>query len=132
MRRLPPISVRLTLTGASQLKVGDVRRPAGHVRKACCRNRRWARLEHVIHDRQVVDSEIPHHVNVVLEEAEIDSDRVVVVDVADLPGRNELPHLADGAGVNERVIHHQDALAPGRKINQPLGLFRGAGERLLH
>ena len=42
--------------------------------------------QHVVHDRQIVDGQVPQHVDVVLEQAEVDADRVVVVDVAELAG----------------------------------------------
>ena len=48
------------------------------------------RAEQVVHDREVVDREVPDHVHVALEQAEIHPGRVVVVDVAELAGVDQL------------------------------------------
>jgi hypothetical protein len=43
-----------------------------------------------------------------LEESKIYANSVVVIDLAQCPGRNQLAHFPDGIGVDERVIDHQN------------------------
>ena len=42
-------------------------------------------LDQVIHDRQIVRRQVPDHVDVVLEQAEIDAHRIVVIKIAQHP-----------------------------------------------
>ena len=53
-----------------------------------------------------------------LEEAEVHTDRVVVIDVSEVAARGELAHLADRAGVHERVVDGEDAVPALRLVNQ--------------
>ena len=62
--------------------------------------------ERVVHDREVVRGEVPQHVEVGLEQAEVDPDRVEVEDAAELSTRDEVTNLADRARAHERVIDH--------------------------
>ena len=86
----------------------------GDVAEAGRRDRHRLRRQHVVHDRQVVHGQVPEHVDVVLEQPEVHADRVVVVDVAELAVVDELAHLADRAGVDERVIDHEHQAAARR------------------
>ena len=40
-------------------------------------------LDKIVHDRQIVRSEIPQHIDVVLEEAQIDPRGIVVIEIAE-------------------------------------------------
>ena len=63
--------------------------------------------DHVVHDRQVMDSEIPHDADIALEKAEVHTNGVVVVQVAELTLGHEVVDLANGARVDECVIDHE-------------------------
>src|SRR5579883_796100 len=61
--------------------VGDVFGGALHMTNAGGRNRDRELGQNVLHDREVMHGQIPDYVYVVLEESEIDADRIVVVDL---------------------------------------------------
>ncbi len=126
------------------MKVGDEiavepDRHVGHVREAAPRvvrpDRRdvpgWL-VDEVGEDREVVRREVPEHVHVVLEEAQVDAHGVEVVQVAELPHVDDLLHLAHGARVDESMIHHQDEAMPLGDFAELLPLRDGARQRLLH
>ncbi len=41
--------------------------------------------DQVVHDRQIVRGEVPDHVHIVLEQSEVDSHAVDIVDLAEIP-----------------------------------------------
>jgi hypothetical protein len=51
--------------------------------------------EDEVQDRQVVDRQIPDHVDVVLQQAEVHAGRIVVGDVAELAGDPQVADRAD-------------------------------------
>src|SRR2546430_14375856 len=81
------------------------------------RNGRRFCWQHIIHNRKIMDGQIPNHVYIVLEESEINAYGVVVVDVAQGVRGDQLPNLSHGASVDKGVIHHQNTLTPGRFFN---------------
>ena len=87
--------------------------------------------QHVIHDRQVVHREIPQHVDVVLEQAQIHAHGIVVINFAQRATLDEFTDLPDGAGVDEGVIDHQNAISLLRHVHQMLHLIGARSERLL-
>src|SRR5262249_11234842 len=93
-------------------EVRDVLGRAGDVAHSDGRHGHRFPREDVIDDREVVDSQVPQNVHVWLEQAEIRTDGVVVVDVAQGMAGDQLFDLPDGGGVNVRVIDHQHQLAP--------------------
>ncbi len=70
-----------------------------------------------------MDREVPDNVDVVLEETEIDAHRVVVIDVAQLSGDDDLAHLAHRGRVNERVVHQQHEVSRRGFVHQPACLI---------
>ena len=74
--------------------------------------------------------EIGDHADVALEQPEIHADRIVVVDMTQLSALDDLRHLADGAGVNERVVHDQHPFAAVGFGYQLARLQRSFGHRL--
>ena len=55
--------------------------------------------------------EIPDHTDVVLEQAEVHANRIVVVEIAQLLGVDDLADLAHRAGLDEGVVDHQHEAA---------------------
>ncbi len=76
--------------------------------------------------------EIPNHVAVMLKQAQVHPRRIVVVEIAECPIREQLLYFADCAGEQERVVHHDLEVLPLRQVDQFLGLRPVARERLLH
>ena len=88
-------------------------------------------VEQEVDDREIVRREVPHHVHVVLEHAEVDADAVDVTEVAELALVEELLHLPHRRAVDERVVDHQgEALLVGER-DHPLRVGDGVRERLL-
>src|SRR5450432_4445377 len=83
-------------------------------------------------DGDVVRSEIPSHVNVSLEEAQVQTARIDVADFADVAGANDLPDLLHRGGIEKRVADHQHNASAFRDLDQLLTLRRGGGHRLLN
>src|SRR5262249_2713833 len=74
--------------------------------------------------------QIPQNINVVLEEAKVDPDRVEVVQIAQLADVDDLLHPTHRSSVNERVIDHQHEAALLSEPDQLLALSHGSGHRL--
>ena len=77
----------------------------------------------VVHDRQIVRREVPHHADVVLEQAEIHARRIEVVERPERAGVDDLANLPDRAAEEERVIHHDLQVLPVGQLDQLLGLL---------
>ena len=101
------MDVRDEVALVEQRHVRDVRRLVPDMTDAGRRDGARLKTEHEIDDGQIVNREIPEDVHVVLKQPEVHTHRVVVIDLAELAARHERGDLADGAGVDERVIHHQ-------------------------
>src|SRR3569833_191930 len=66
-------------------------------------------LQQIVDDRQIVRSQIPQAIHVLLKQSEIDPHRVEIADVAEFaPLRELLDHL-DSASEQESMIDHQYA-----------------------
>ena len=74
--------------------------------------------QHVIHDREIVDCQVPDHIYVVLKETQIHAHRIVIVDVTQSIGGDQLANLSYRARVNEGVVHHEDLLPPSGFLDQ--------------
>ena len=82
-------------------------------------------VDQVAHDREVVRSQIPDDVYVVLEQPEIDPHRVIVEELAERAVVNQLADLANCAGKQEGMIHHDPQVLLVRQFDQFLRLGRG-------
>ena len=100
------------------------------MREAGARHRERTLAQHVVHDREIVDRQVPQDVDVLLEQTEIDADGIVVVDLAELARLGELFHLANRAGVDEGVAHHQHEVAGLRLVDQTAGFVAARRDRL--
>ena len=87
-------------------------------------------VEQIEHHGNVVGRQIPDHVDVALEDPEVDASRVVVVDVPHFARVEVLFHLLDGAGEEVRVIDRQDAAGGAGGGNHPFGVAHVRGQRL--
>src|SRR5690242_20500084 len=65
------------------------------------------RIQSEIENCQVVDGEVPDHINVRLEKPEIDPRRVVVVDVSNFAAGDELSNLLHGPRVDKGMVDHE-------------------------
>ena len=104
--------------------------PSANVPGGAGRYRGGLFLQQVVEHREVVHREVPDHVHVVLEQAEIHPRAVVVVDVAEIAGADDLADLLDRAGVDEGVVDHQGQVAARRFFDQPPRIVGGGGDRL--
>src|SRR6266851_8694270 len=76
--------------------------------------------------------EIPKDTDVMLEQPQIHTQRIVVIQVAESPAVRQLADLADGAGEEECVVHHDCQILPSCKFNELFRLCRVRGKRLLN
>ena len=60
--------------------------------------------QQIIHYRQIVRREVPDDVYVVLKKAQVDADRIEIVNIAEAAGCYQLLHFADGTGVDKGMI----------------------------
>ena len=107
-----------------QVQIRDVFRLPGNVTDARCRDRDRLGGQDIVHDRQIVNGEIPDDADVVLEQAQVYADRVVVIHIPKAVV-DELAHLSDRTGVHERVINREHQLATFSFIDESLRLFSG-------
>src|SRR5712692_6281836 len=102
-----------------QGEVGHVLGLTGEVTDACRRNRDGALWEHVVDDREVVHGEVPYNVYVMLKQAKIHADGVVVEDLTQSAGAGEVVDFAYGSRVHEGVVHHQHKALACSLLHEP-------------
>ncbi len=85
-----------------------------------------------VHDRDVVDRQVPEDIHVVLEQAQVDAGRVDVVQPAELARMDEGADPLDRRVVDKRVVHHEDLSGRRGRPEQVLGVLRARCQRLLH
>ena len=113
-----------------QREVGHALRPLAEVAAPRHLDADEAPPQEELQQRDVVDGEVPQHAHVGLEEAQVDAQRVVVADLAQLAGVDQLGDLPHRPRVHVGVVHHEHApLAPG-DLDQHLGLGAGGGQGL--
>ena len=78
--------------------------------------------DQVVHDGKIVWGQIPDDVDVVLEQSKVHASGVVVVETAQHVLIDELLHLSDGPGEQERVVHHDGQILPFGELDQVLCL----------
>ncbi len=88
-------------------------------------------VDDVGHDGQIVGRQVPDDVDVVLEEPQVDPDRVVEEELAQLARVDDLLDLLDGAGEEEGVVDHDPEVLLGGEVDELPGLGARRGERLL-
>ena len=84
----------------------------------------------VVHDRDVVGGEVPDHVHVLLEEAEVHARGVVVDELPKLALVDKFLDLPDRTRVNEGVIHVKNLLFLFSQLDQFLSLLHLLGHGL--
>ncbi len=89
-------------------------------------------LQHVVDDGQIVRREVPHDVDVVLEQPQVDPDAVDVIQFAKLPAGNDLLDEPDGVAEEISVVDHEHPLVPGSQFDEGLGFRDACSQRLLH
>src|ERR1700682_4246009 len=88
--------------------------------------------DHVVHDREIMWREVPDHVYVVLEQAQIHAKRIVVVKISHRSIIHQLPDLLYGAREEEGVVHHNAQILPFGQLNQFLCLSYAGREGLVN
>ena len=109
----------LTFTGESQLtlicamtSLGEIKRHEGHIFVAVQMplpgrdDRLRACFDEVIHDGKIVRRKVPKHVDIVLEEAQIDASGIVVVELSQSSFLEQLRDFLHRAGEQEGVVDH--------------------------
>jgi hypothetical protein len=127
--------VVLTLTGDNQLTlkhrhIGDILQVADMGFTADADRNRFF-LEQIIHHGKVMRRQIPDHVDIVLEQAEINPDRIIVINFTQRLFVDQLLDFPDRTGKNEGMIHHDDAVFLLGQLNQLFRLRHAGGKRLL-
>ena len=51
--------------------------------------------------------EIPEDIHVRLKQSEVESDGVVVINLPEIPGVDDVPQFSNRAGIDKSVIDHQ-------------------------
>ena len=57
----------------------------------------------MIHDGQIVGCKIPNYVDIVLKQAQINSHRIIVIELSERPFIHHLPYSPDRAGRSRNV-----------------------------
>ena len=76
--------------------------------------------DQVVHDGEIVRRQVPDHVDIVLEQAEIDARGIVVEELSEHAFVDQLADLPHGAGEEERVIDHDLQVSGGGQVDQLL------------
>lgn len=74
---------------------------------------------------EVMRCEVPDDVDVMLEESEVNTNAVDVVDLTEVTGVDEGFDFSDGCSVNECVVNHQDSPGGFRGIDHVLSVCDG-------
>jgi hypothetical protein len=85
----------------------------------------------IINDGKVVGCQIPNHVGVMLENPQIDSRRIVIVEGSESVVIDQFTNLAHSSAEQERMVHHDQKFLPGGKFDKFLGLARILSKWLL-
>ena len=85
-----------------------------------------------VEDREIVHREIPDHVHVALEQAEIDAGGIVIEDPSELAVRRHVGDLAHRVGVDERMVGQDLPPDLRRQLDQPRRFVGRAAQRLFH
>ena len=85
--------------------------------------------EQVIHYRQVVRSEVPNNVHVVLEKPQIHTHGIEIIDLAKATGGDDLLHLADSTRIDECMIDKDRQPFLFCQVDQLVGLGNTRGHR---
>src|SRR6476646_8881800 len=91
--------------------VSDIFMTPRYVTDAGCGDRAGPLGEQIVHDGQVVHGQIPDDIHILLEQTEVYTHRVVVIDVAQRAVVDQLPHFSHSARIHERVVHHEKQFA---------------------
>ncbi len=75
-------------------------------------------------DRNIMRSQIPNHVDVLLKQPQIETLAVDVTDVADFSLGNDLADHLNRGGIEKRVAHHQGQTPPGSDLDELQALGR--------
>ena len=74
--------------------VSNIFYPSSEMFGALCRDGFRLLIDHIIHDRKIMGSQIPHDIDVVLEKTEIDSCRIIEEKSPQFLGIDDLPDLS--------------------------------------
>src|SRR5205085_1225364 len=110
-------------------QVGDIDGMPGNMAGTGGGHRARLFAQQIVHDREIVDGKVPEHIDVVLEETKIDPHRVVVVKASEAAAVDQLADPLHGAGVDERVVHHQHAVEFCGGFDQGGRLLGACGQR---
>src|SRR6266571_2427131 len=87
--------------------------------------------EDVVENGEVMGRQVPDHVHVLLEEAEVSSHRVEIEDVADVAAAHKLTELGDRRCIAKSVITDEEPVDARGEFCQANALGQRGGERLL-
>src|ERR1700730_1738308 len=77
-------------------------------------------------------SEVPNNVDISLKKPKVYADGIEIEDVAKFARVDQLPHLANSARINERVVHHKSPANPLRSFDQIQSMLTGIGKGLFN
>src|SRR5262249_56981804 len=118
--------------------VREVQRDEGHIFEAIqvalssCDDRLGPFVDQVIHDGKIVGGEIPYDIDVVLKEAEVDTGRVVVVQLAEGIFVQQFSDFAYRTSEQKSVVHHYLQVLLFSQFDQFLSLGSITGKWFLH
>ena len=147
VRLVPPMIIVRTLVGLSQLTWTWAELPSPSA-SDMCPTHTWPapigsepvaatphdsvlRREHVVEDRQVVRGQVPQHVDVGLDQTEVDPHRIDEEDVAEVPLLDHAGDVLHRRRVAVGVVAHQDAALLGGDGEHLLGVTDAGRDRLL-
>ncbi len=88
-------------------------------------------FHNIQHDRDVMRSKVPRHVDVLLKEPQIQPPRTDILNVSDVAPMDDFFDLSNGRRVKERMADHQNQVVLFRQLNQFLALRRRRGHGFL-
>ena len=62
--------------------------------------------DNVVHNGQIMGSQVPHYIYIMLEKPEVDPRRVEIIELPQGAVIDEFPNFPHGAAKQKRVIHH--------------------------
>src|SRR5262245_21699342 len=88
--------------------------------------------DQVIHNREVMGSKVPYHIDIVLKESQVDSHRIIVIELTEATFIQQLFNLLDCPSKQKSMIDHNFEVLLLCEVDQLLCLRNIAGKWLFN
>ena len=105
-------------TGIHQVQTRHLLPLTSHMPETNCLQSRRLFLEEKLQDREIMRREVPDNIDVLLQQSQADPFRIKVIGRPQLIRLDQFPDPPHRAGVEKRVIHHQNHACRTSQVDQ--------------